>query len=133
MDLIADTSFLVGLWRRQSWALEFAQQNPGKVMGIPWVVRGEFWHGALRAGHHPADVERFLSLGLSLDDAGPVIPTYARLAARLQESHPATYREIGQNDLWIAASAVQAGLPLLTRNERHFGKIDGLTVCALVC
>jgi hypothetical protein len=38
------------------------------------VVRGEFWHGALRAGHDPAEVERFLSLGLPLDGALAVVP-----------------------------------------------------------
>ena len=131
MELIADTSFLVGLWRRQSWALAFATKNPGKVLGIPWLVRGEFWHGALRAGHDPAEVERFLSLGLPQDDMAASVQVYARLAAALQERHPEVYERIGQNDLWIAAAAVQSGLPLLTRNRRHFGRIEGLTVHVL--
>jgi predicted nucleic acid-binding protein len=131
MDLIADTTFLVGLWRRQVWALDYATTNPGKTLGISWVVRGEFWHGAVRAGHDPAEVERFLSIGLPLDDAAAVAPVYARVAAALQEHHPDVYRGIGQNDLWIAAVAVQAGLPLLTRNRRHFGKIDGLSLHVL--
>ena len=131
MDLIADTTFLVGLWRRQSWALEFANGNPGKTLGIPWVVRGEFWHGAVRAGHDPAEVERFLSLGLPLDDASAVVMTYARVAAALQTKHPDVYQGIGQNDLWIAAVAVQAGLPLLTRNRRHFDRVEGLSLHVL--
>ncbi len=76
-------------------------------------------------------MERFLSLGLPFDDTEPVVPFYARIAAALQQFHPATYHSIGQNDLWIAASALEAGLPLLTRNRRHFGQIDGLTVIAL--
>jgi predicted nucleic acid-binding protein len=128
MDLIADTTFLVGLWRRQTWALDFAMAHPDETLGIPWVVRGEFRHGALRAGHDPADVERFLALGLPLDDASAVVPVYARIASRLQQEHPDVYGGIGQNDLWIAAVAVQAGLPLLTRNRRHFARIDGLSL-----
>jgi len=40
MDLIADTSFLVGLWCRRAWALDFANDNAGKTLGIPWVARG---------------------------------------------------------------------------------------------
>jgi predicted nucleic acid-binding protein len=131
MELIADTSFLVGLWRRQSWALAFATQNPGKTLGIPWVVRGEFWQAAVRAGHDPAEVERFLSLGLALDEAGGAAPVYARIAAGLQVSHPEVYLAIGQNDLWIAAVAVQAGLPLLTRTSRHFDRIEGLALLVL--
>lgn len=131
MDLIADTTFLVGLWRRQTWALDFATGNPGKTLGIPWVVRGEFWHGAVRAGHDPAEVERFLSLGLPLDDAVATVHVYARVAAALQERHPDAYLGIGQNDLWIAAVAMQAELPLLTRNRRHFDRIDGLSLLVL--
>ena len=128
MDLIADTTFLVGLWRRQAWALEFASDHPDQTLGIPWVVRGEFQHGATRAGHDPAEVGRFLALGLAVDDVAAVLPVYARIASALQEGHPEVYRSIGQNDLWIAAVAVRAELPLLTRNRRHFDRIEGLSL-----
>jgi predicted nucleic acid-binding protein len=52
-------------------------------------------------------------------------------ACSLQEHHPDVYPGIGQNDLWIAAVAVQTGLTLLTRNRRHFERIDGLTLLVL--
>ena len=124
MDLIADTTFLVGLWRRQPWAVAFAASRSGLALGIPWVVLGEFWHGSLRAGHDPDLVRGFLSVGIPILDPEPVIPVYASLCARLHES--AAYREIGQNDLWIAAAALSAGRPLVTRNIRHFGGIPDL-------
>ena len=57
MDLIADTSFLVGLWRKQAWAIQFAASHFADVVGIPWVALGEFWHGARKAGHDAAEVE----------------------------------------------------------------------------
>ena len=128
MDLIADTSFLVGLWRRQAWALTFAREYPAKVLGFPWVVRGEFWHGAMRAGHDSREVEQFLALGLPLDESRPYVLAYARVAATLQEKDRVAYQQIGQNDLWIAAVAVETQLPLLSRNRRHFDKIEGLTL-----
>ena len=34
----------------------------------------------------------------------------------------------GENDLWIAATALEAGGVLVTRNERHFREIRGLKV-----
>ena len=126
MDLIADTSFLVGLWRRQPWAVEFATANAGKSLGLPWVVLGEFWHGALRAGHDPGLVRGFLSVGLPILEPEPVVAVYARICATLQDSP--SYREIGQNDLWIAAISVALGKPLVTRNIRHFAAIAGLRV-----
>lgn len=124
MDLIADTTFLVGLWRGQSWARDYAAANPGRSVGLPWVVLGEFWHGALRVGHDPERVRAFLSIGLPLLDPGPVIPVYARVCARLQ-GQPG-WGEIGQNDLWIAATSIAFDKPLLSRNRRHFGEIEGL-------
>ncbi len=129
MDLIADTSFLVGLWRRQPWAVGFASANAGKSLGLPWVVLGEFWHGATRAGHDPALVRGFLSVGLPILDAESVIPVYARICATLQDAP--FYQSIGQNDLWIAAVSVAHGKPLVTRNIRHFASIPDLRVAAL--
>jgi predicted nucleic acid-binding protein len=59
MDLIADTTFLVGLWRRQSWAVDFAKANRQRILGIPWIVYGEFWRGAKQAGHDEERVRCF--------------------------------------------------------------------------
>ena len=128
MDLIADTTFLVGLWRKQAWAMDFAKENPRKSLGLPWIVLGEFWHGAVRAGHDAELVRRFLDLGLPILDPRPVIPVYAEVCAGLQARDAGAWRMIGQNDLWIAAAALAHGVPLLTRNIRHFGKIEGLKV-----
>lgn len=131
MDLIADTTFLVGLWRRQPWALDFASTHRSSLLGIPWVVLGEFWHGAMRAKHAQDEVKRFLELGIPLLDSTPAIPVYARTCAALQDQDPAAYREIGQNDLWIAAVALGEQRPLLSRNRRHFDKIPGLDMVIL--
>lgn len=122
MDAIADTTFLVGLWRRQPWATGYATSHPSISLGIPWVVLGEFWHGALRAGHPAAVVGEFLTLGQPLMNPDPV--RYARICAELQDLP--VYRVIGQNDLWIASVALTESKPLLTRNLRHFGEIPNL-------
>lgn len=124
MDAIADTSFLVGLWRRQDWAIRYAASNARLTLGIPWIVLGEFWHGAHRAGHPEELVRNFLTLGQTIWDPEPVVPEYARLCASLQDL--AVYQKIGQNDLWIAAVALTENKPLVTRNLRHFGAVPGL-------
>lgn len=124
MDLIADTTFLVGLWRGQTWARRFAIANAGRSLGVPWVVLGEFWHGAARARHDEAKVCGFLSIGIPINDAGPVVPVYARVCASLQDA--SWWRDIGQNDLWIAATALAYDKPLVTRKRRHFDRIPGL-------
>ena len=35
---------------------------------------------------------------------------------------------IGSNDLWIAASARAAGVPVLTRNYDHYSRVPGIEV-----
>lgn len=125
-NLIADTSFLVGLWRGQAWAQSFARANSSRALGLPWIVQGEFWRGALRAGHDPEKARNFLSIGVSLNDAEPIVPSYAWICATLQDSPE--YRAISQNDPWIAAVAMTFALPLVTKNLRHFGHIKGLKV-----
>lgn len=129
MDLIADTTYLVGLWRGQSWATQYASANSAKTLGLPWIVLGEFWHGSTAAGHDPRDVQDFLSIGLPLLDPSPAIPVYARVCAALSKRQ--AYCEIGQNDLWIAAVALAHGKPLVSRNRRHFDLIEGLVLEAL--
>lgn len=124
MDLIADTTFLVGLWRKQSWAVDFARSHRQRILGIPWVVLGEFWHGAKRAGHDEAVVRKFLGTGLPICDAAPVVPFYSSVCCLAQEG--GFYQNVGQNDLWIAAVALSRALPLVTRNRRHFDQISGL-------
>lgn len=124
MDLITDTTFLIGLWRNQPWAVSFARRHSAKSLGIPWVVLGEFWHGAIRAGHDTARVGDFLGIGVPILDAGPAVESYARICAQLQDA--GHYKDIGQNDLWIAAVAISHNLPLVTRNQRHFSEIKGL-------
>ena len=124
MDLIADTSYLIGLWRGQTWAASYAAANSSKSLGIPWIVLGEFWQGSVRAGHDTKTASEFLAVGLPIIDPVPVIQGYAQICAKLQ-SEP-VYKLIGQNDLWIASVAVSLNKPLLSRNKRHFESIPNL-------
>jgi predicted nucleic acid-binding protein len=119
----------VGLWRRQGWAVHFARENPDKVLGLSWVVLGEFWHGAIRAGHDRRTVQAFLDMGIPLLDPAPVIHHYANLCAALQDDPD--YRRTGQNDLWIGAVALAFDKPLVTRNRRHFDSFPDLELLAL--
>ena len=128
MDLIADTTLLIGIWRGQDWATSFARSNP-QTMGLPWIVLAEFWQGAIRAGHATKVVNQFLALGMPLFNAEPVVLVYAELCSCLQVK--SYYKGIGQNDLWIAAVSLAYNKPLVTRNRRHFARIDGLDLQVL--
>ena len=122
MDFIADTTLLVGLWRRQGWATDFAREHPDKALGIPWIVLGEFWHGAIRAGHDRKRVREFLMLGIPLMEPAEVVPRFAELCAALHEE--SVYREIGQNDLWIASVGLACGVAIGEGSRQLGGRSD---------
>jgi len=53
-----------------------------------------------------------------------VADVYGLLARKLRSSG----NMIGVNDLWIGATAIRYGLPVLTRNRKDFDRIPGLRV-----
>jgi tRNA(fMet)-specific endonuclease VapC len=50
--------------------------------------------------------------------------TYGTIRAELETKG----EMIGNNDLWIAAHALAAGLTLITNNEKEFRRVRGLRV-----
>ena len=69
---------------------------------------------------------RALDAYLSLSIDGPVVECYGRLRARSKtEGWPMT-----DNDLWIAATAIAHGWPLVTC-DRDFGHIEEVEVLYL--
>jgi len=93
--------------------------------GISVITYGELVFGANRSRQRVAAMERLNELlnflpALALPDtAGETYGTVrAELASRGQI--------IGNNDLWIAAHAIAAGLTLVTNNEKEFRRIGAL-------
>jgi tRNA(fMet)-specific endonuclease VapC len=52
---------------------------------------------------------------------------YGQLKAGLQKAGIV----VGDNDLWIAASALRHSIPLISNNRRHFENIPGLELISL--
>jgi tRNA(fMet)-specific endonuclease VapC len=57
----------------------------------------------------------------------PCDATTARHYARLRNRLRGKGRPIPENDLWIAATAIEHGLVLVSRDE-HFAQVEGLLV-----
>lgn len=126
MGYLLDTHFLVGLWRERERSIEarFLDANGGTVIVMPWIAKAEFMAGAFYAQHDLASVAGFLApFPLALPTAD-TLDRYAQAFALLRR----TQRHVGANDLWIAATALERGLPVLTRNVREFSRVDGLRV-----
>ncbi|MDP6491573.1 MAG: type II toxin-antitoxin system VapC family toxin [Kiritimatiellia bacterium] len=125
MDFLADTGFLIDLWReaRQPGpTTRYAQANAHKQVGICWVVEGEFLSGSVLASHDTTAVSNFLGHYPVVHSNSAIVRRYGELFADLRRRN----QLIGPNDLWIAAAAVSLGLPLLTRNIDEFERVPEL-------
>jgi predicted nucleic acid-binding protein len=91
---------------------------------IPVVVLGEFRYG-IAGSPHKAEYEAWLDATLPAFDVLVVDEGTARACAELRVELKRTGRPIPANDAWIAALALQHGLPVLTRDE-HFDAVPGL-------
>lgn len=119
MEFLADTTFLIDLWREQKKpgpARAFALQHASSPVGVPWVVAGEFMSGAVLAGHDEQRFETFLQEFIVIHSTNGIIEMYARLYAQAKSRR----LDVGPNDLWIAGTAAFLGLPLITRNRGDF-------------
>lgn len=94
---------------------------------IPLIVLGEIEAGFV-GGTQRRTNERILNAFLSKPTVSVLIPSqetahyYARLFVQLKQAGT----PIPDNDLWIAALAIQHGLTLITR-DKHFSRIPQLS------
>lgn len=123
--MIFDSTFFVALHRELQRgaggsAQEFLTQHADEVPGISEITRGELARGfATRAAW------------LDFCDRFVIYPLNDSIAWRAAEVFNDLRRRglmTGENDLWIAATALEAGSVLVTRNLKHFQGIRGLKV-----
>lgn len=105
----------------------YAKRVAGKLIALSFVTVGELIFGARKRSWGTAkiaDLERRLR--------GAVIVPYDRLLCdtygRLKAETRAAGITVGDNDMWIAASAVRHNVPLITHNRRHFERIPALVL-----
>ena len=93
---------------------------------VPQTVVGEFLVGVLGSDTARARAgERWFDELLTLSTVLSAGLATSRGYARLHRHTRRTGRPIPQNDLWIAATAAEHGLPLLTR-DAHFEGLPGV-------
>jgi len=125
--VILETTFLVDLERELARgevgpAQVFLESRAAEPLFITFTIAGE-----LAAGVPPNDrrrwerlIEPFETLACTPD----VCWEYGQAFQYLK----ANGRLIGANDLWIAATAVASGKPLVTRNVEEFRRVPRLQV-----
>jgi tRNA(fMet)-specific endonuclease VapC len=96
----------------------------GSSILVSAIAIGELCFGAMksaRPGENLRRIDRFLARGVVLECDAATAYEYGVLRNELRLKG----RPIPENDLWIAATARQHGLTLVSR-DTHFAHVDGL-------
>lgn len=127
MGLIVDTNFVISMEREAKKpeagrARAFLEKHAEEQFFMPFTVAGE-----LACGRSAADKrtwKRLCSPFALLPWTPDVLWQYGELYRHLQ----AGGNLIGTNDLWIAATVLVHGMPLVTNNADEFRRVPGLEV-----
>lgn len=127
--LILETTFLIDLEREglrgtEGAAHAFLARHDDAPLYITFTVAGELASGVPRD-----DRARWEALLQPLDTL-PCTPDVCWEYGQAYRYLRANGLLIGTNDLWIAATAVAFGKPVVTRNVREFRRVPGVEAIA---
>ncbi len=119
---LLDTNIVIALFAGEaSVQAKIAQASE---VFIPSIVFGELYYGALKSGRAKANthrVDELLASSAVVDCDGETAQHYAAVKDGLRLKG----RPIPENDIWIAAVALQHNLVLVTR-DAHFSEVENL-------
>jgi predicted nucleic acid-binding protein len=118
---VADTDVLIDYLAGQGEAAAVDGLLRRGALATTVISRFELLSGA-KSTRQKNEVSALLAAVPSLSLDAPAADTASEIRRSLERSG----NSIGMADSLIAGIAVTAGLPLLTRNRRHFERIPGL-------
>jgi tRNA(fMet)-specific endonuclease VapC len=104
----------------------FRKLRPGEAV-LSVITYGELFYGATKSSRRAGALARLQEL-VNLLPAISLPETAAQSYGTIRAELESKGEMIGNNDLWIAAHAISAGLTLVTNNEKEFSRVRGLKV-----
>lgn len=121
--VLLDTNIVIELFKGDKKIFEFLEQQ---TLYIATAVLAELYLGAYRSANeqrHLREIKDFLLRCNVLNADHGTAENYAIIkTALLKKGKP-----IPENDIWIAATALQHQLPLYT-NDKHFNEVNSLAL-----
>jgi tRNA(fMet)-specific endonuclease VapC len=123
LEFLLDTNVVVAALKQEQATLARVEDAAGSLF-VPAIALGELYFGARKSARVG---ENFRRIGGFADRANilPCDGDTARLYGEVKDGLRRKGRPIPQNDLWIAAVALQHDLMLVSRDS-HFEHVEGL-------
>ena len=121
---LLDTNIVIALFAQDSAVVEHLDEV--EEVFIPSIVLGELYFGARKSRRVKENLARIDEFAVSNVVLGCDTET-ARYYGEIKNALREKGRPIPENDVWIAAIALQYDLTLISR-DAHFGEIDHLKV-----
>lgn len=122
--IVLDTNIVIALFAQET-AVEDKFVQTSEIF-LPSIVIGELYFGAYKSQRIDANLQRiteFAKKNIVLVCDQETAQVYGNVKSTLQ----AKGKPLPENDIWIAALALQYDLPLATRDE-HFQAISDLHI-----
>lgn len=123
-DYLVDTNIVIALFNGDANVLQKLRE--AKATFISTIAIGELYFGAyksLRVDENVRRIDEFAAANIIL----VCDKETARLYGATKNALKIKGKPIPENDIWIAATCLQYGLTLVSR-DAHFKEIAGLTV-----
>ncbi len=123
-----DTNICIYIQRNKypSVLERFTSLKPGQAV-ISTITWGELLYGAAKS-QRPKEVSGVLAEFSKLVPVLPMTADCGKFYGRIRADLENTGQPIGNNDLWIAAHALAAGLTVVTNNSKEFERIPLLHI-----
>lgn len=122
--LLLDTSIIIGLFAND--AVIVGNLNEENELFIPSIVIGELFYGAELSQRRENNIHKIESFSKSCSILVCEMKT-AKYYGQIKSALKSKGTPIPENDIWIAALAMQHKLSVVTR-DRHFNLIEGLNI-----
>ena len=125
---LLDTNIVIYIrTRRHQKALQRLSMHSHGEAVFSVISHGELLCGCHKS-IHPAQSLAVLESIIQFVPVMPLPETTAKHYGAVRAELERRGERIGNNDLWIAAHALAAGLILVTNNEREFQRVPGLQI-----
>ena len=124
---LIDTDILIYSLKGHEQVIDHLQRTATASKAMSVISYGELLFGAQKSARPDENLARVRRLGevLPVIEVSPAImEAFGSLKARLEREG----RRVDDFDLVIAATAMTVGYRLITNNEKHFARIEGLHI-----